>query len=144
MPVITNKKTVDPRDGESTPVIQLEQAMGAAIEAFDGATAMDVPRTRFAPVKTTGDLLALRSDAYELSEKGHIGLVGGREGQPPVISLSKEYKFVDALEKLGVPSLKDAERLEIEGDVCFEDGGVIKGCAAFSETGKVSAGTYGS
>lgn len=144
LPVITNRKTVDPRDGDSSPVIQLEQAMGAAIEAFDGATAMDVPRTRFAPVKTTGDLLALRSDAYEMSEDGHIGLVGGREGKPPLISLSKEYRFVDALEALGVPSLKEARRLEVEGEVSFEEGVIIRGDAVFSHSGKVAAGSYGS
>jgi len=32
LPLIVNHKTVDPRDASSTPVIQLESAMGAAIE----------------------------------------------------------------------------------------------------------------
>ena len=41
--------------------------MGAAIECFADAGAIDVPRTRFAPVKTTADLLAVRSDAYRLA-----------------------------------------------------------------------------
>ena len=66
LPMIRNNKTVDPRDKKSTAVIQLEIAMGAAIECFAGSAAIDVPRSRFAPVKTTGDLLALRSDAYEV------------------------------------------------------------------------------
>ena len=48
--------------------IQLETAMGAAIECFQGAGAIEVSRIRFAPVKTTSDLLAVRSDAYELTE----------------------------------------------------------------------------
>ena len=52
--MIRNRKTVDPRDKESTPVFQLETAMGAAIECFDGAAAIEVPRTRFAPVKIDG------------------------------------------------------------------------------------------
>merc|ERR1719355_108541 len=56
LPVMKNGKTVDPRDKESTKVLQLETAMGAAIECFDGASAIAVPRTRFAPVKTTNDL----------------------------------------------------------------------------------------
>lgn len=51
--LIKNKKTVNPRDSSSTPVFQLETAMGSAVECFDGATAVVVPRTRFAPVKTT-------------------------------------------------------------------------------------------
>ena len=45
-------------------VFQLETAMGSAIESFDDASAVVVPRSRFAPVKTTNDLFVLRSDAY--------------------------------------------------------------------------------
>src|SRR6267142_2660566 len=64
LPLIKNSKTVDPRDKNSPPVFQLETSMGAATECFEGAGAIVVPRSRFAPVKTTSDLLALRSDAY--------------------------------------------------------------------------------
>merc|ERR1712151_1240315 len=67
LPVMKNSKTVDPRDKKSTAVLQLETAMGAAIGCFDGAIAVVIPRSRFAPVKTTNDLLALRSDAYQLT-----------------------------------------------------------------------------
>ena len=42
--------------------------MGSAIECFPGAGAILIPRTRFAPVKTTADMLALMSDAYEVTE----------------------------------------------------------------------------
>ncbi|MBE9544631.1 MAG: UTP--glucose-1-phosphate uridylyltransferase, partial [Proteobacteria bacterium] len=52
LPLILNPKTLDPRDGNSPPVYQIESAMGAAISLFDGATAVNVPRTRFYPVKT--------------------------------------------------------------------------------------------
>merc|ERR1719265_339565 len=62
LPVMLNDKTVDPRDKKSTKVIQLETAMGAAISCFDGAIALRIPRTRFAPVKKCDDLVALRSD----------------------------------------------------------------------------------
>lgn len=37
--------------------------MGSAIECFDDADAVVVPRSRFAPVKTCNDLFALRSGA---------------------------------------------------------------------------------
>ena len=57
LPMIRNEKTVDPGDKSSPAVYQLETAMGAAIEVFEGARALLVPRTRFAPVKTTDDLL---------------------------------------------------------------------------------------
>lgn len=40
-----------------------ETAMGSAIECFDDAGAVVVPRSRFAPVKTCNDLFALRSGA---------------------------------------------------------------------------------
>ncbi len=131
LPVIKNSKTVDPRDKESPAVYQLEQAMGAAIECFEGARAIHVPRSRFAPVKTTGDLLALRSDAYELREGGKIELASEREGIPPVVSLSSEYKFVDSLKDLGVPSLLQADHLMVEGPVRFSEKVVIQGVVSF-------------
>ena len=59
LPLIVNRETVDPRDPASTPVIQLESAMGAAIGSIPGARAVHVPRSRFAPVKTTDDLLVV-------------------------------------------------------------------------------------
>ncbi len=127
LPMIRNRKTVDPRDKASTPVLQLETAMGAAIECFDGASAVEVPRSRFAPVKTTGDLFALRSDAYRVGDDGCVGLIPEREGVPPVIQLDDRYKFVDALEGLGRPSLARCEALTVLGDVRFEEGAKVEG-----------------
>ena len=49
LPLIVNRKTVDPRDADSTPVIQLESAMGAAIESFTGASLLLVPRRASRP-----------------------------------------------------------------------------------------------
>src|SRR4029077_11628263 len=72
LPLIVNRKTVDSRDPDSTPVIQLESAMGAAIGSIRGARAVHVPRSRFAPVKSTNDLLVVRSDAYELTRDGRM------------------------------------------------------------------------
>ena len=146
LPMIRNKKTVDPRDKESTPVYQLEIAMGAAIESFPGSGAVCVPRSRFAPVKTTSDLFALRSDAYEQTADGRIALLASRNGKPPVIDLSAEYKMVDSLEGLGMPSLLHAEKLKVSGSVRFADGVTIVGSVSFTnETGEtkwVAGGTY--
>merc|ERR1719498_554645 len=100
LPVMKNDKTVDPRDKKSTKVVQLETAMGSAISCFEGAIAVQIPRTRFAPVKKTDDLIALRSDAYELTEDSRIQLAAKREGKPPSIKLDDAYKFVDAMETL--------------------------------------------
>lgn len=146
LPMIQNRKTVDPRDPNSTPVFQLEIAMGSAIECFEGALAVEVPRSRFAPVKTTADLLALRSDAYEVLEDGQVRLQAARHGVPPDISLSGEYKMVDSLEPLGVPSLIDCKSLKISGLLHFEPGVVIQGDVAFENTNAerkvVHAGIY--
>jgi hypothetical protein len=125
--MIRNLKTVDPRDKHSTPVIQLEVAMGAAIECFEGAAAIEVPRSRFAPVKTTGDLLALRSDAYEILPNGQVRLDGSRQGKPPLVVLSDEYKMVDSLGGLGVPGLLGCDSLTVSGPVTFASGVVLEG-----------------
>merc|ERR1719265_3111185 len=113
-----NDKTVDPRDKKSTKVIQLETAMGAGISCFKGATALLIPRTRFAPVKKCDDLLALRSDAYVLTPDFRIELAPERAGVPPTIKLDDRYKFVDALEKMipnGVPSLVGCTAMKVTG-----------------------------
>src|SRR3954471_3143470 len=68
LPLIRNEKTVDPSDKTSPRVVQIESAMGAAIEVFDGAAVLEVDRSRFLPVKTTNDLLVLRSDVYRLED----------------------------------------------------------------------------
>lgn len=134
LPMIRNNKTVDPRDKKSTPVVQLEVAMGAAIECFDGAVAIEVPRSRFAPVKTTGDLLALRSDAYEILDNGQVRLAAERDGVPPDIVLSDDYKLVDQLEPLGVPSLIKCGTLKISGPIHFADDVLIQGDVVITNT----------
>jgi phosphoglucomutase len=119
LPMIMNKKTVDPKDDTSTSVLQLETAMGAAIECFEGATAIVVPRTRFAPVKKCDDLLLLRSDAYLIQEHRPVLNPACVGGVAPVVSLdSKLYKLVGALEEAtagGIPSLVNCSRLKIKG-----------------------------
>jgi UDP-N-acetylglucosamine pyrophosphorylase len=149
LPVMKNDKTVDPRDKKSTKVVQLETAMGAAISCFAGASAIKVPRTRFAPVKTTGDLLALRSDAYVLTEDSRVELAPKRNGIPPDIKLDGSYKFVDAMDTLtpeGAPSLIDCKKLVIEGKMKFAKGVVIKGTCTFKNAGDavktIEPGTY--
>jgi len=146
LPMIKNNKTVDPRDKSSIPVYQLEVAMGAAIECFEGADAICVPRSRFAPVKTSGDLLSLRSDAYTVTEEGRVELIPERNGQPPVISLSDEYKLVDSLQGLGMPSLKEAGKVTVLGPIRFTEGVTVKGDVTFinesEETKWVPSGIY--
>jgi UTP--glucose-1-phosphate uridylyltransferase len=132
LPMIVNRKTVDPGDPASPAVYQLETAMGAAIDVFEGAQAVRVPRTRFAPVKTTDDLLALRSDAYVLHEDGRIALAPGRDGRgAPLVDLdSAHFKLLrdfDARFPAGAPSLVGCDRLTVRGDVAFGAGVVVRG-----------------
>ena len=128
LPVICNTKTVDPRDGESTKVYQLETAMGAAIQCFPGARAVNVPRSRFFPVKTSGDLLLLRSDAVEINEAGLMSLAPECGGVAPIVQLdSKLYKLVDSLDSLGVPSLKNVKKLVVSKAHTFAPGEALSG-----------------
>jgi len=129
LPMIVNRKTVDPTDPSSPEVVQLETAMGAAIAVFEGAAAVHVPRPRFAPVKTSGDLLVVRSDAYELAEDWTIQLIPEREAAP-LVTLSNEFKMLRDFDErfpAGPPSLRAAEALEVEGDVHFGAGVVVRG-----------------
>jgi UTP--glucose-1-phosphate uridylyltransferase len=146
LPMIRNLKTVDPRDKQSPAVVQLESAMGAAIECFEGSQALEVPRSRFAPVKTTGDLLALRSDAYEVLANGQVILAATRLGVPPIITLSDDYKLVDQLDPLGVPSLLHCDALTISGPIHFAAGVIIKGKVEIhnstSQRRTIAAGIY--
>jgi UTP--glucose-1-phosphate uridylyltransferase len=129
--MIVNRKTVDPTDKSSPQVVQLEAAMGAAIDVFEGAAAIKVPRRRFAPVKTTNDLLMLRSDAYVLTEEARVELAPEREDRPPFVDLDADYyKLVRDFDERfpsGPPSLIECERLVVKGDVQFGADVRVKG-----------------
>jgi UTP--glucose-1-phosphate uridylyltransferase len=140
LPIIVNRKTVDPGDASSTPVVQLETAMGAAIDVFDGARAIRVPRERFAPVKTTDDLLALRSDAYVLRDDGAVVIAPERDGAgAPLVQLdTRHFKLVRDFEArfaAGPPSLVAAERLTVCGDVAFGADVVVRGAVTIEHDG---------
>ena len=129
LPLIVNRQTVDPRDPASTPVIQLEAAMGAAIGSIRGARAIHVPRSRFAPVKTTDDLLVVRSDAYQLTSDGRMR--PAFYGPGPVVTLDKDFfKLLPGFDQrfpAGAPSLRGCRRFEVDGDVTFGAGVVAVG-----------------
>ena len=123
LPLIKNEKTVDPADPSSPKVIQIETAMGSAVEVFEGATAIGVGRDRFLPVKTTSDLLVLRSDAYDLEASGQLTKVAD---PTPVVDLDvRYYKIIADFDRrfpAGAPSLSEARDLEVNGDWTFEAG----------------------
>ncbi len=128
LPLIRNVKHVDPADPSSPEVIQIETAMGAAIEVFEGARTIEVGRDRFVPVKTTDDLLVLRSDVYDI---GHDFVLDQATDEIPYVGLDPAvYKLVSEFDKRfpeGAPSLRDAIRLIVEGDWTFGQGVAVKG-----------------
>jgi UTP--glucose-1-phosphate uridylyltransferase len=129
LPIIVNRKTIDPADASSPKVIQLETGMGTAIETFEGSQAVIVDRSRFKPVKTTNDLLVLRSDVYQLDEAGDLTTT--HEGDEPYVDLDPEYFRIladfEARFAAGPPSLVRADRFEVRGDVAFGKEVVVVG-----------------
>jgi UTP--glucose-1-phosphate uridylyltransferase len=145
LPLIVNRKTVDPGDKSTPEVFQLETAMGAAIGVFDGAQPVAVSRRRFSPVKTTEDLLALRSDAYVLTDDARVELASERDGTPPVVDLDDDYykllRDFDARFPGGAPSLVACERLAVEGDVTFGREVVVRGAVTVNGPRQIEDGT---
>lgn len=131
LPTILNGKTVDPQQDTSTPVWQLETAMGAAIECFPGAGAVCVPRSRFAPVKKCSDLLLLRSDAYIVNSENVLVLNPACDGVAPIVDLDdKKYKMVQHLEAAtqnGYPSLVACRKITVKGEVWLSSRNIFKG-----------------
>lgn len=115
LPLIRNNKTADPSDSDTPSVVQLECAMGAAIELFPGAGALEIDRSRFLPVKTTNDLLLVRSDVYELSEQFRLVV----RGEEPLITLDPDYfALIEEFEGRfphGVPAIRGAQGLDVTG-----------------------------
>lgn len=142
--MICNSKTVDPRDKNSTPVYQLETAMGSAIAVFKGAAAVRIPTTRFAPIKKTSDLLDVRSDNYILTDDFQVVANPDRTLGRAYIELDADYyKFVDDLEArfpYGPPSLLACERFIVKGDVTFGRGVAVQGSVTVTNaSGKPAA-----
>jgi UTP--glucose-1-phosphate uridylyltransferase len=115
LPLIVNRK-------EAGAVLQLETGVGSAIGLIDGARALHVPRTRFAPVKSTDDLLLVRSDAYELSEDASLLPAEGAATHTVVALDPAYYGTLHDLERRfpsGPPAMRRCTRLTVQGDVVF-------------------------
>ena len=135
LPLIRNVKHLDPADPSTPEVIQIETAMGAAIEVFEGARTIEVGRERFVPVKTTDDLLVLRSDVYEL---GKDFVLDQASDEVPYVSLDGNYyKLVGDFDKRfpdGAPSLREADSFTVAGDWTFGRGVRVVGDVALASS----------
>ena len=122
--VIVNKKLISER-----PVLQLDTAIGSALNCFNGAVGLCVPRDRFMPVKTTEDLLMVQSNIFNLNggrlvrnpERKHIDL--------PDIKFGSPLNRIDEFQKCFsiIPDLLELESLEVKGQVCFGGSATLKG-----------------
>jgi UTP--glucose-1-phosphate uridylyltransferase len=127
LPLLVNRK-----EAGTVRVVQLETAMGAAIGAFRSSCGVLVPRNRFAPVKTTDDLLVRRSDVHIVGGRSPLVPNPARDPAlgPPVVRLDPRYfRSVPDLDLRipSPPSLLGSVRLDVEGDVRFGEGVVIIG-----------------
>lgn len=128
LPLIRNEKNVDPSDPSSPKVVQVETAMGAAVEVFEDSALIEVGRDRFVPVKTTNDLLVLRSDVYTI---GQDFVLDQQATTIPFVDLDgQHYKVVAEFDKRfpeGAPSMKEATSLTVNGDFTFGGRVQVKG-----------------
>ncbi|KAJ2775808.1 UTP-glucose-1-phosphate uridylyltransferase [Coemansia javaensis] len=123
--LIVNHKTTD----DGTAVIQLETAVGAAIKHFAGAHGVNVPRSRFLPVKSTSDLFLVTSDLY-LLENGQLRMNPKRTFKTvPVVKLGDHFKKVnDYLARFKAPpQILELDHLTVTGDVWFSSGVTLEG-----------------
>ena len=132
LPLIVNRKEIS-----GVSLVQLETAMGAAISCFDQAIGVRVSRRRFAPVKTTADLLRVRSDAYVLEADGALRPHPERDpsmGPPQIILDSTYYSGLPDFESrfAHTPGLLHCERLCVNGDVSFGRDVVFRGAVTLT------------
>lgn len=142
LPLIVNPKTVNPHDSNSTPVYQIESAMGSAISHFSNAQAVVTTRDRFIPVKRTDDLLKVMSDYYLLDPTGTLQLNEANITKNLQVDLDPRYysKFDNIYEKFkdGVPSLCSCTKLGISGDIIFNPSVCLEGDVTIdNQTGNV-------
>ncbi|KAJ7543436.1 hypothetical protein O6H91_09G038300 [Diphasiastrum complanatum] len=124
MEIIPNPKEVD-----GVKVLQLETAAGAAIRFFDHAIGVNVPRSRFLPVKATSDLLLVQSDLYTVKDGSVLRNPARLSPENPSIDLGPEFKKVgDFLKRFkSIPSIVDLDTLKVIGDVWFGQAIILKG-----------------
>lgn len=126
MDIIVNHKNLD----NGLNVIQLETAAGAAMKDFDNAIGINVPRSRFLPVKKTQDLLLVMSNLYSLN-KGCL-VMNPQRAFPsvPLIKLGDNHfaKVRDFLSRFAsIPDILELNHLTVSGDVTFGRGVSLRG-----------------
>lgn len=124
LPIIVNKKTID-----STDIVQLETAMGAAVGLFKRTCSIVVGRDRFLPVKKTSDLFILRSDRMKWTEDNHCLFADEKNAGYPEVRFGRALSTMSGFTKRvkAVPSIKSLEKLDVDGDIYLDENVVFEG-----------------
>ncbi|KAL7638922.1 UNVERIFIED_CONTAM: hypothetical protein RMT77_010456 [Armadillidium vulgare] len=126
MEIIVNNKTLE----NGLNIIQLEQAVGAAIKCFEGSMGVVVPRSRFLPVKKTDDLLLVMSNLYSLQNGSLIMSPLRMFPTTPLVKLGPNHfgKVKDYLSRFqSIPDMLELDHITVSGDVTFGKGVSLKG-----------------
>ena len=135
LPLIRNTKTVDPTDPDSPEVIQIETAMGAAIEVFEGAQAITVPRAVPARSRRRTTCCCCAPTPTRWRNGTVTCRAAGTAGRPRP-EFYKTMASFDARFPDGPPSLREANRLTVRGDWTFGSGVVSRGDVELADTGQ--------
>lgn len=124
MDIIQNQKSVN-----GASVIQLERAAGAAMQYFQQAQGVNVPRSRFLPVKSCSDLFVVQSNLYSLSNGSLVMNPARQFTTVPFVKLGEHFNKVDQYKKRfkGIPDMLELDHLTVSGDVTFGAGVALAG-----------------
>jgi len=119
----------NPKTANGQKVVQLETAIGAAISLFEGSCGVNVPRSRFLPVKACSDLMLIQSNLYTM-KSGTLQVNPKRMfASVPVVKLGPEFKkvagYMDRFKS--IPDIVELDHLTVSGDVFFGANVVLKG-----------------
>jgi UTP--glucose-1-phosphate uridylyltransferase len=122
--LIVNRKQVKKKS-----VLQLETAVGSAFNSFPDAIGMNVPRSRFLPVKKTSDLLLVQSDLFSLN-RGTLKRDPLKD-RPDLPQINLKDPFDDLKQyqqRIPVPpDISGLDSLELQGEVRFNGKVTLKG-----------------
>eukprot|EP00096_Caligus_rogercresseyi_P010438 TRINITY_DN3808_c0_g1_i1.p1 TRINITY_DN3808_c0_g1~~TRINITY_DN3808_c0_g1_i1.p1 ORF type:complete len:506 (+),score=135.43 TRINITY_DN3808_c0_g1_i1:150-1667(+) len=126
MEVIVNPKSMD----GGLNVVQLETAVGAAMKCFESAIGINVPRSRFLPVKKCSDLLLIMSNLYTMSNGSLVMSPERMFATTPLIKLGdNHFKKVSEFNQrfASIPDVLELDHLTVSGNVNFGKGVSIRG-----------------
>ncbi len=120
---------VNLKEVKKKSVIQLETAIGSAFNSFSDSIGMNVPRSRFLPVKKTSDLLLMQSNLFSLNrgtfkrdnlkDKSNLPQINLKEPFDDLIQYQRRFPVP--------PDISELDSLKLEGEVRFNGKVTLKG-----------------